>query len=83
MPETPGETGASSSFASYIDSIVPAVFESDSALARAVGVHRATITRWRQGAVPTVPYLLKLSKATGMPLDSLLKIAGYREDDGR
>ncbi len=68
---------ASSAVASYLDSLVPAVFASEAALARAVGVHPATVMRWRRGAVPTVPHLLKLSHATGMSSDNLLKMAGY------
>lgn len=59
---------------------IPAVFESDAALARAIGAPQSTIHRWRRGlATPSVPYLLKLSEATGTSTETLLRIAGYRE----
>jgi len=68
-------------FASWLDSMVPAVFDTDAALARAVGVHRSYIARWRRGVTPEVPSLLKLAKVTGMSAETLLQIAGYRPSD--
>ncbi|MGO9298011.1 MAG: helix-turn-helix domain-containing protein [Streptosporangiaceae bacterium] len=82
MPDNPsGDAPASEStrFARWLDTLVPAVFESDAALARAISAPQSTILRWRRGAIPSVPYLLKLSKATGTTADVLLKIAGYEE----
>jgi hypothetical protein len=80
VPEGPEETRGPSAFAAWLDSVVPAVFPSDAALARALGAPQSTVLRWRQGKTPSVPYLLKLSKAAGTSTDTLLKIAGYREE---
>jgi transcriptional regulator with XRE-family HTH domain len=73
------ETPAPTAFAKWLDGLVPAVFPSDAALARAVGVNRTTVLRWRQGQVPKIPQLLKLSEVTGTSTDTLLRISGYRE----
>ena len=67
-------------FARWLDSLMPAVFESDAALARAIGAKQSTVMRWHRGSIPTVPYLLKLSEVTGTRIEVLLKIAGYRPD---
>jgi len=67
-------------FTRWLDTLIPAAFETNAELARAVGVAESTILRWRRGEViPSVPRLLKLSKATGTSTDLLLKIAGYEE----
>ena len=66
-------------FAAWLDSLVPALFESDAALARAVGMPQANITRWRAGTRPGIPALLKLANATGAGVEYLLKVAGYSE----
>ena len=79
MPDDRENSRAPSPFAAWLDSIVPAVFPSDAALARAIGAPQSTVLRWRHGSTPSVPYLLALTKATGVPTDHLLKIAGYRE----
>jgi transcriptional regulator with XRE-family HTH domain len=70
-------------FGRWLDSVIPAIFETDASLARAIGCPQSTIHHWRRGTTPSVPYLLKLSKATGTSTDTLLKIAGYQEDDQR
>ena len=70
---------SANAFAKWLDGLIPAVFASDAALAEAVGVQRSTVLRWRQGQVPKVPTLLRLSKATGTSTDTLLKITGYVE----
>lgn len=76
-----GETG---SFAHWIDSVVPAIFESDAALARAVGVNQSTVLRWRRGTAPQVPALNALAEVTGTDIATLLKIAGHgRPASGR
>jgi transcriptional regulator with XRE-family HTH domain len=83
MPETPNRADGPTAFASYLASLVPAVCRSDLALADALGVHRSTVMRWRRGAVPTIPHLLRLATATGTPPEVLLKIAGYSEGGDR
>jgi transcriptional regulator with XRE-family HTH domain len=72
----------SAAFGRWLDSLVPALFDSDAALARAVGVPQSTLLRWRRGTIPGGANLLKLSKATGTTVDTLLRIAGYEEENG-
>lgn len=67
-------------FASWLDSIVPALIPTDAEFARRVGVDQSYVHRWRRGRVPQVPALLKISKATGTSIETLLAIAGYSED---
>ena len=88
MPDRPGEQAgersSASAFAKYIDSIIPAMYPTQAALARAVGVSTATISRWRSGTSPQMPALYALAKATGISLESLFQIAGYgRPPSGR
>ena len=82
MPDDPCESTAASQeptrFARWLESIVPAVYESDAELARALGTSQANISRWRKGTTPQVPALLKLSRLTGTSVDVLLRIAGYQ-----
>jgi transcriptional regulator with XRE-family HTH domain len=80
--ENPGKRPDQTSLASWLDSMVPARFPSDAALARAVGVEQSYITRWRRGVTPSLPSLLKLAKATGTSAETLMHIAGYRPDPG-
>jgi hypothetical protein len=76
--------GATGSFGAWLDSIVPAVFPNDAALARAVGVNQSTVTRWRRGTAPQVPALYRLSEVTRTDVATLLKIAGHgRPASGR
>ena len=77
-------SGEASSFARWIDSIIPALFENDAALARAVGVNQSTVLRWRRGTAPQVPALYTLAEVTGTDIATLLKIAGHgRPASGR
>jgi transcriptional regulator with XRE-family HTH domain len=72
------------SFARWLDSIVPALFPTDAALARAIGVNQSTVTRWRRGTTPQVPALYALADSTRTDISTLLKIAGYgRPASGR
>jgi transcriptional regulator with XRE-family HTH domain len=64
--------------ARWLDSVVPALFPSDAALSRALGVPQAYVSRWRRGTTPEVPSLVKLANATGTSIETLLRIAGYR-----
>lgn len=74
-------------FARWVSALVPAVYPSHAALARAVGTSEANVSRWRKGTVPSVPMLVRLAAATGTSMETLLKIAGYEgpvsEDDQR
>jgi transcriptional regulator with XRE-family HTH domain len=92
MPDSPAETPARRSrksrqstaertpFASFLDSIVPAVIPSDAEFARRVGVDQSYVTRWRRGRRPQVPALLKIAKVTNTPVENLLTIAGYVDE---
>jgi len=66
-----------SNLAQWLDSIVPAVIPSWAALARAVGVDQATVSRWRRGSTPSTPTLLRLADATNTDPAVMLRIAGY------
>lgn len=66
-------------FGHWIDGLVPAVFESEAALARAIGVPQSTVSRWRRGETrPRVEQLLTVSEVTGTSIETLVRIAGYR-----
>jgi transcriptional regulator with XRE-family HTH domain len=84
MPNTeakgPDATSGKTPFASWLDSIVPAVIPTDAEFARRVGVDQSYVHRWRRGRVPQVPALLKIAKATGTSIETLLAIAGFAED---
>lgn len=67
-------------FASWLDSIVPAVIPSDAEFARRVGVDQSYVTRWRRGRRPQVPALVKIAKVTGTSVETLLMIAGYVDE---
>lgn len=72
IPQTP--------FASWLDSIVPAVIPSDAEFARRVSVDQSYVTRWRRGRRPQVPALVKIAKVTGTSIETLLMIAGYVDE---
>jgi len=67
-------------FASWLDSIVPAVIPSDAEFARRLGVDQSYVTRWRRGVRPQVPALVKIAKVTGTNLETMLMIAGYVDE---
>lgn len=77
LPEDQLASADASSFAHWLDSIVPAIFPTDAALAQAVGVNQSTITRWRRGTVPQVPALQALAEATKTDVSTLLRIAAH------
>jgi transcriptional regulator with XRE-family HTH domain len=83
VPDSPRESTdrEPTAFAQWLDSLVPAVFKNHAALARAVGVHRSYVAKWRRGVVPQVPALVKLADATGTSLETLLRVAGYQPPD--
>jgi transcriptional regulator with XRE-family HTH domain len=79
-PEEPrSDSGETAPFGKLLDSLVPAVFESEAALARRIGVPQSTVSRWRRGATrPRVEQLLTLSEVSGISIDVLVRTAGYR-----
>ena len=88
MPDNRGSRAVkeptATAFAKYIDSIVPAMYPTQAALARAVGVSTATVSRWRNGMTPQLPALYALARVTGISLETLFQIAGYgRPPSGR
>ena len=84
MPDHPvGQPGPNPKkvpFASWLDSIVPAVIPSDAEFARRLGVDQSYVHRWRRGVRPQVPALMKISKVTGTSVETLLLIAGYVDE---
>lgn len=71
--------GETPPFARLLDSLMPAVFESEAALARAIDVPQSTVSRWRRGETrPRVEQLLTLSEVSGISIDVLVRTAGYR-----
>lgn len=57
---------------------MPALYPSNAALAREIGVSRSLIGKWRRGAMPQAPALIRLADATGTSLETLFRITGYR-----
>lgn len=85
MPDTQAEgqdSSAKTPFASWLDSIVPAVIPSDAEFARKVGVDQSYVHRWRRGRRPQVPALVKIADVTGTSLETLLRIVGYATGGG-
>jgi transcriptional regulator with XRE-family HTH domain len=84
MPTSKPDSGQANTrqtpFASWLDSIVPAVIPSDAEFARRVGVAQSYVTRWRRGRRPQVDNLVKIAKATDTNIETLLMIAGYKSD---
>lgn len=84
MPGNPSRGSAAdprkTPFASWLDSVVPAVIPSDAEFARRLGVDQSYITRWRRGVRPQVPALVKIAKVTGTNLETMLMIAGYVDE---
>jgi transcriptional regulator with XRE-family HTH domain len=91
MPNDPADpaaeerdsAGERTPFASFLDSVVPAKFKNDRALAKALGVDQSYLYRWRRGVRPQVPALLKLATVTGCSVDFLLTVAGYQPGGGK
>lgn len=79
MPEDKQTTGQQvTPFGQWLDTVVPAVFKSDAELARALGVNQGNVTRWRKGRVPGVQSLYRLAEVTGVSMEYLMRVAGYR-----
>jgi transcriptional regulator with XRE-family HTH domain len=83
MPENPVDASRGGEevtpFGKLLDSLVPAVFESEAALARKIGVPQSTVSRWRRGSTrPRVEQLLALGEVSGISIDVLVRTAGYR-----
>ncbi len=79
-PAGPGRDQERTPFASWLDSIIPAIFPNDAAFALALGVNQSQVHRWRRGVVPQAPTLMKMSKVTDTAIETLVQIAGYRAD---
>jgi 8-oxo-dGTP pyrophosphatase MutT (NUDIX family) len=80
---SPGEPSAqrpsATAFSQWLDTLVPAMFPTDAELARRAGVDRSLIPRWRRGTTTPSPRVLySLASATGVSLEYLVTIAGYR-----
>ena len=78
---TPGSL-RDTALARWLDSVIPAVFETDAALARRGGVDRSLIGKWRRGVIPQTRALMRLADETGTNPETLLRIAGYRDAAG-
>lgn len=86
MPHEPDSERSESdpratAFGAFLDSVVPALYPTDAALARALSVPQSSVLRWRRGTVPSVPNLLKLAQVTNTSTDFLLRVAGYTGGD--
>jgi transcriptional regulator with XRE-family HTH domain len=78
VPERPPESATR--FSRWLDSLIPAAFESDAALARELGISQSTVMRWRRGkTLPSMPMLYRLARVTGTRPDILLQIAGHED----
>jgi hypothetical protein len=87
MPQSPANSRSADqpriAFAYWLDAFVLVFYKSDAALARAVGVDRSLVSRWRRGMVPQVPALVRLAEETKTDLSVLMRIAGYKPDGSR
>jgi transcriptional regulator with XRE-family HTH domain len=79
QPGTPGTERTP--FSSWLDSIIPAVFKNDAEFARRLGVNQSYVHRWRRGVQPQVPALMKIARLTGTDIETLLRIAGYQDEE--
>ena len=84
MPDKLNEAPAADRpFALWIRSLVPGLYPSYAALARAAGTSEANVSRWRSGkTTPSVRQLAELARATGTSQDTLLRIAGRKHRTG-
>ena len=62
--------------------MVPAKFPTYAAFARAVGVPGDYVFHWRRGRVPGTALLLKIARATGTSIETLVELAGYQPPAG-
>jgi 8-oxo-dGTP pyrophosphatase MutT (NUDIX family) len=80
VSDSPKKSSASpepTNFSRWLDTIVPAMFPTDAALARAAGLPPSSLHRWRRGGLPKVPALYQLAEATGAGMEQLLAVTGY------
>lgn len=82
-PRKNGNVPPSTPLAAWLDSLIPAVFTSDAALANAIGVDRSLVGRWRRGKSPGAASLARLAHAAGTDIGVLMRIAGYQPEGGR
>jgi transcriptional regulator with XRE-family HTH domain len=82
QPEGSSAPPGKTPFASWLDSIIPAVIPTDAEFARRIGVDQSYVTRYRTGRRPQVPILVKIADVTGTNLETLLRIVGYKPGSG-
>jgi transcriptional regulator with XRE-family HTH domain len=68
--------------ADWLDWLVPTVFPSYAALARATEVPESYVSRWRSGMIPEAPNLIKLANATGTNVETLGRLVAARDRSG-
>lgn len=70
---------SSSEFGEWLGATSKALgFRNNSALARAIGVNQANVSRWTSGhTIPTVDHLVKMSDLFGIDLKTLLAMSGH------
>lgn len=56
-------------------------YETDAAVARALGVQQSVIKRWREGSAPSVDNLRKISHALAVPMQQAMIAAEYLTPD--
>jgi transcriptional regulator with XRE-family HTH domain len=82
QPEVTPGSPRDTALTRWLDSVIPALFKSNAALAREIGVDRSLIGKWRQGVMPQAAALARLADKTGTDLGTLVRIAGYRDAVG-
>lgn len=75
---TQGDCSSARPFVHWLNTLVPAMFPSDAALARAVEISPSQVGRWRRGSIPRVDVMRRLATATGVSPEYLLWVVGAR-----
>jgi len=80
MPDSHPATAAHAErtpFCCLLDAVIPALFPSDAAFAKSLGVNQSQVHRWRRDVTPQIAMLARISQATGISVETLAKIATY------
>ncbi|OOL30445.1 hypothetical protein GQ85_19870 [Rhodococcus rhodochrous] len=56
-------------------------YDTDAAVARALGVQQSVIKRWREGSAPSIDNLRKISTTLAVPMQQAMIAAGYLTPD--